>query len=422
MTFSIDTILEELYGLQRLGIKVGLEHTVQLLNEIGNPHKKLRLVHVAGTNGKGSTCSILTKILIDHGLKVGLYTSPHLRKFNERIKINGCQILDEYIATFFNENRAKINQIEATFFETTTAMAFNYFKDQEVEYAVIETGLGGRLDSTNVIIPKVCGITSISLDHTEILGDTIEEIAIEKAGIIKQGVPTFTFDQKPSVLEILKDEADKKNSNLYITAESEIDVIKSGEDVTFFNYSGLEFELPLIGYHQVKNCVLAINIAKKLLGSSFDISKVKKSVKTIKWPGRLEKIKNKNMYYDVAHNVEGISAMIKTISKSHANKKIIGLFSLKSEKNIRPICNVIKNNFETLILCHDENGYLSKTTVLEKILNENNIKCFSVSSVKKGVEALEKYNDDYVKIIFGSHYIAEEVYNVVGKHFDTTNN
>ena len=422
MTFSIDTILEELYGLQRLGIKVGLEHTVQLLNEIGNPHKKLRLVHVAGTNGKGSTCSILTKILIDHGLKVGLYTSPHLRKFNERIKINGCQILDEYIATFFNENRAKINQIEATFFETTTAMAFNYFKDQEVEYAVIETGLGGRLDSTNVIIPKVCGITSISLDHTEILGDTIEEIAIEKAGIIKQGVPTFTFDQKPSVLEILKDEADKKNSNLYITAESEIDVIKSVEDVTFFNYLGLEFELPLIGYHQVKNCVLAINIAKKLLGSSFDISKVKKSVKTIKWPGRLEKIKNKNMYYDVAHNVEGISAMIKTISKSHANKKIIGLFSLKSEKNIRPICNVIKNNFETLILCHDENGYLSKTTVLEKILNENNINCFSVSSVKKGVEALEKYNDDYVKIIFGSHYIAEEVYNVVGKHFDTTNN
>ena len=172
MAFSIDTTLEELYSLQRLGIKVGLEHTIQLLNEIGNPHKKLKLVHVAGTNGKGSTCSILTKILIGHGLKVGLYTSPHLKKFNERIQINDCQISDEYIATFFNENRAKINEIEATFFETTTAMAFNYFKDQAVDYAVIETGLGGRLDSTNVIIPKVCGITSISLDHTDILGDT----------------------------------------------------------------------------------------------------------------------------------------------------------------------------------------------------------------------------------------------------------
>jgi dihydrofolate synthase/folylpolyglutamate synthase len=422
MTFSIDTILEELYSLQRLGIKVGLEHTVQLLNEIGNPHKKLRLVHVAGTNGKGSTCSILTKILIDHGLKVGLYTSPHLKKFNERIKINDSQISDEYIATFFNENKTKINEIEATFFETTTALAFNYFKDQVVDYAVIETGLGGRLDSTNVIIPKVCGITSISLDHTEILGDTVEKIAVEKAGIIKEGVPTFTFEQKPSVLEILKKEADKKNSNLDITAESEIDVIKSGEDGTFFNYSGLEFELHLIGDHQVKNCVLAINIAKKLLGSSFDISTVKKSVKTIKWPGRLEKIKNKNMYYDVAHNVEGIGAMIKTISNSHADKKVVGLFSLKSDKNIKPICNVIKNNFETIILCHDKSGYLSKATVLEKILNENNIKCFCVSSVKKGVEALEKYNDDYVKIIFGSHYIAKEVYTATGKHFDTTNN
>ena len=128
------------------------------------------------------------------------------------------------------------------------------------------------------------------------------------------------------------------------------------------------------------------------------------------------------MYYDVAHNVEGISAMIKTISKSHADKKVVGLFSLKSDKNIKPICNVIKNNFETIILCHDKSGYLTKTTVLEEILNENNIKCFSVSSVKKGVEALEKYNDDYVKIIFGSHYIAEEVYTATGKHFDTTNN
>ena len=422
MAFSINTILEELYSLQRLGIKVGLEHTVQLLDQIGNPHKKLRLIHVAGTNGKGSTCSILTKILIDHGLKVGLYTSPHLKKFNERIQINNCQISDEYIANFFNKNRATINEIKATFFETTTAMAFNYFKDQVVDYAIIETGLGGRLDSTNVIIPKVCGITSISLDHTEILGDTVEKIAVEKAGIIKEGVPTFTFEQKPSVLEILRKEADKKKSNLDITAESEIDVTKSGEDGTLFNYSGLEFELHLIGDHQVKNCVLAINISKKLLGSSFDISKVKKSVKTIKWPGRLEKIDNKNMYYDVAHNVEGISAMIKTISNSHADKKVVGLFSLKSDKNIIPICNVIKNNFEIIILCHDKSGYLTRTTVLEKILNENNIKCFSVYSVKEGVEALEGYSGDYIKIIFGSHYIAEEVYTAVGKYFDTTNN
>ena len=422
MTSSINTILKELYNLQRFGIKVGLEHTVQFLDKIDNPHKNLRLIHVAGTNGKGSTCLILTKILIDHGFKVGLYTSPHLKKFNERIQINHCQISDEYIATFFNDNREKINKIEATFFETTTAMAFYYFKDQAVDYAVIETGLGGRLDSTNVIIPKVCGITSISLDHTEILGDTIEQIATEKAGIIKHGVPILTYWQRPSVLEVLKKEADKKNSKLDIITDGEIDIIKSDEGGTFFKYSGLVFELPLIGDYQVKNCVLAIRIAKKLLGSLFDSSKVKKSVKTIKWPGRLEQIKNKNMYYDVAHNAEGIRAMIKTISKFHPDKKIIGLFSLKSDKNIKDICNVIKNNFETIIICHDKNGYLLKATVLEKRLNENNTKCFSTSSVKIGIEALERYGDDYVKIIFGSHYIAEEVYTAVGKYFDTTNN
>ena len=422
MTSSIDTILKELYSLNRLGIKVGLGHTIQLLNEIGNPHKKLRLVHVAGTNGKGSTCSILAKILIDHGFKVGLYTSPHLRKFNERIKVNHYQISDDYIATFFRDNKAKINKIEATFFETTTAMAFNYFKDQAVDYAVIETGLGGRLDSTNVITPKVCGITSISLDHTEILGDTIEKIAAEKAGIIKYGVPILTYWQRSSVLEVLSREADKKNSKLDVVKGSEIDIKKSDKDGTFFKYSDLEFELPLIGDYQIKNCVLAINIAKKLLGSLFDSSKVKKSVKTIKWPGRLEKLKNKNIYFDVAHNVEGIAAMIKTISKIHPGKKIIGLFSLKSDKNIKAICNVIKNNFETIILCHDKNGHLLEATVLEKILNENNIKCFSTSSVNVGVESLEKYSDGYVKIIFGSHYIAEEVYTALGKYFDTTNN
>ena len=192
MASSINTILEELYSLQRLGIKVGLEHTVQLLDQIGNPHKKLRLIHVAGTNGKGSTCSILTKILIDHGLKVGLYTSPHLKKFNERIQINNCQISDEYIANFFNKNRATINEIKATFFETTTAMAFKYFKDQAVDYAVIETGLGGRLDSTNVIIPKVCGITSISFSPTKPQRDTLYKAGVNPiANIPGAGVILF---------------------------------------------------------------------------------------------------------------------------------------------------------------------------------------------------------------------------------------
>ena len=422
MTFNINVILEELYSLQRLGIKVGLEHTAQLLDEIGEPHKKLRLVHIAGTNGKGSTCSILARILTYHGFKVGLYTSPHLQKFNERIQINGVQIPNDYIASFFSNNKEKIDKIKTTFFETTTAMAFNYFKDQAVDYAIIETGLGGRLDSTNVIIPKICGITSISLDHMDILGDTVEKIAVEKAGIIKEGVPILTFEQKLSILKIIREEANEKKSPLDISMDDEITIIKSDKKGTLFTYSNLVIEMPLIGDHQVKNCVLAINIAKKLLLGSFDKKKVKNAVKTIKWPGRLEAIKNKNMYFDVAHNLEGIVAMINTISKTNYNKKLIGLFSIKSDKDIDSIFEIIKNNFEKIILCHDKSGYLLKNTVLKKIFNKNNINCKSVNSVQKGVQELESYNNNYVKVIFGSHYIANEVYNAVGKHFDRTNN
>ena len=177
MSSSIKLILKDLFALQRLGIKVGLDHTEELLKAIGNPHLSLNCIHIAGTNGKGTTCAIINRILIESGLTVGLYTSPHLVNFNERIQVNSQKISDHDIAQFMAENIVNIKKTNTTFFETTTAMAFDYFNKKSVDIAVIETGLGGRLDSTNVISPLVCGITSISLDHTDILGDTIEKIS-----------------------------------------------------------------------------------------------------------------------------------------------------------------------------------------------------------------------------------------------------
>ena len=168
MTSNIKLILKDLFKLQRLGIKVGLEHTEELLKAIGDPHLNLDCIHIAGTNGKGSTCAIINRILIESGLNVGLYTSPHLVNFNERIRVNNQEISDHDIALFMKENMIHIKKIKATFFETTTAMALDYFNKKSVDIAIIETGLGGRLDSTNVISPLVCGITSISLDHTDI--------------------------------------------------------------------------------------------------------------------------------------------------------------------------------------------------------------------------------------------------------------
>ena len=197
--------LQYLYNLNRLGIKVGLQHTRDLLSVNNNPEKKINTIHIAGTNGKGSTCSMINSILLHKGLKVGIYTSPHLIRFNERIKVNNEEINDEYIISFLKKNKKNIEKIKSTFFETTTVMAFSYFQHKKVDVAIIETGLGGRLDSTNVLEPKITAITSISLDHRKILGETIKEISKEKSGIIKKNTPLVVSNQPRSAqLEIDK--------------------------------------------------------------------------------------------------------------------------------------------------------------------------------------------------------------------------
>jgi len=423
MKYNIDLILEELYGLQRLGIKVGLKHTVQLLDKIGNPHNKLKLIHIAGTNGKGSTCSMLSNILIEHGLKVGLYTSPHLLRFNERIQINGNHIPDDYIAQFFDKNRKHINFIKSTFFETTTALAFDYFYDKSVDIAIIETGLGGRLDSTNVISPIVCGISAISFDHTEILGDTIEKISKEKAGIIKEGIPVATFEQENKILQVINRTCIEKNTILEIIQNDEIIISKVDKKGTYFYYSSLEIELPLFGDHQVQNCSLAICLSKYALGAAVSPSKIKTAISKSIWKGRLEKISNNNLFYDVAHNYDGVKAMLNTINVLYPDKKKVGLFCIKSDKNILAICKLLKNNFKKLIVCSDKDGYLVKVSDLLSIMNENNIECLSVGSVEEGVSLLNEYNNpNYLNLIFGSHYIASEVYGSIGKYFDRTYN
>ena len=200
---DLSHILESLYELQRHGIKLGLEHTHRLLEFLGDPHKDLTLIHIAGTNGKGSTCAYIDSILRADGKKIGLYTSPHLIRFNERIRVNGIPIKDHEIIAFLEHAGATIKEIESTFFETTTAMALDHFKRHSVDVAVIETGVGGRLDSTNVIKPDLSVITSISMDHMEILGNTIEKIAEEKAGIIKEKTPVISVCQSKTVQKIL---------------------------------------------------------------------------------------------------------------------------------------------------------------------------------------------------------------------------
>ncbi|MDP3683322.1 MAG: Mur ligase family protein, partial [Ignavibacteria bacterium] len=188
---NIESTLEKLYALQMFGMKLGLQNIRKFLQLLGNPQNNLKCFHVAGSNGKGSTASFIASILQTAGFKTGLYTSPHFVKFNERIRINGIEIEDEFIASFYNDHEQFINENKLTFFEVTTALAFTYFSEKKVKYAVIETGLGGRLDATNVLKPLAVVLTSISLEHTQYLGNTIEEIATEKAAIIKPKSKVF---------------------------------------------------------------------------------------------------------------------------------------------------------------------------------------------------------------------------------------
>ena len=212
----IDSTLEYLYQLHNRGIKLGLENINKILRECNNPHNEFKSIHLAGTNGKGSTASIIAKILQNSGKKVGLYTSPHLINFNERIRINGVPISNNDIISFTKTYKDFFEQNSITFFEATTAMAFDYFRKNEIDIAIVETGLGGRLDSTNVLLPIPTVITEIDYDHTHLLGETVEEITAEKCGIIKNSIPNTTINTKSNIVEVIDKFSTKQNTKTII--------------------------------------------------------------------------------------------------------------------------------------------------------------------------------------------------------------
>ena len=301
---KIDNLLAHLYGLRRLGIKVGLEHTNELLRRCGSPHRGLKTIHIAGTNGKGSTAAMIQAILRENGLKVGLYTSPHLISFNERIRINGLPISDEYIIEFMARFNSVIDAVEATFFEATTVLALHYFLNQEVDVAVIETGLGGRLDSTNVIDPELTIITSIDLDHQQLLGETLIDIAVEKAGIIKKQTPVLVCSQTPEVMDVIRKKAQENNAPIIYSNDPK--KINIDHHSTGFELDKKQYFVPLIGAHQAINAGLAIRAVMHHC-PEMKKTEIQSGLSNTKWFGRFQPLLKKlPIYYDVAHNPGGI--------------------------------------------------------------------------------------------------------------------
>jgi dihydrofolate synthase / folylpolyglutamate synthase len=259
---TLDYLYQNLPMFQRVGasaIKPDLQNTLALCSKLGNPHLKFKSIHVAGTNGKGSTSHMLASILQSSGYKTGLYTSPHLKSFTERIRINGAEISKNYIVEFVKNIHPLIEKIKPSFFEITVAMAFDYFAAQYVDVAIIEVGLGGRLDSTNVITPELSVITNIGWDHTDILGNTLQQIASEKAGIIKEGIPVVISERQAEIDAVFKDKAVELNAPLFFAEDNfRAKTHKAGEQIVFDIFEGdrslfSNLHLQLQGLYQEKN-------------------------------------------------------------------------------------------------------------------------------------------------------------------------
>ncbi|NQV38244.1 MAG: bifunctional folylpolyglutamate synthase/dihydrofolate synthase [Candidatus Marinimicrobia bacterium] len=413
---TINDRFSYLYALERKGIKVGLSHTKELLARCGNPHVSFPSIHIAGTNGKGSTSAMIDSILRTAGYKVGLYTSPHLIRFNERVRVNGIPISDEDIIQFIDQYHQDFENIDSTFFETTTSLAFWCFSKQKVDIAIIETGLGGRLDSTNVITPKISVITPVDKDHKEILGSDIREIAREKAGIIKKGVPLVLAMQSPKVKETILEIARKMKSQVYNLEEpSDITVSKTE---TSFQWDSKNFKTSLIGSYQAQNAALAMKTVS-LFDNRITRTQMREALNRVVWPGRMQVMSSSPwILYDVAHNAHGLINVLDSI-RQMSNQKPLGVISIKEDKDIADIADVIRNKFEHLIVTSDSNVGVMSAELLEDGLRLHDIHANKIKSMEKAVAWLKTHlKENQLGLIFGSHYIGKATFNAFEFSFD----
>ncbi|NCQ18666.1 MAG: hypothetical protein COZ80_05420 [Ignavibacteria bacterium CG_4_8_14_3_um_filter_37_9] len=411
---NIEKTLAKLYNLQIFGMKFGLENIRKFLQVLGNPQNNLKCFHIAGSNGKGSTASFIASILQTAGFKTGLYTSPHFVRFNERIRINGEEIDDEYIASFYDKHELFINENKLTFFEVTTALAFTYFSEKKVNYAVIETGLGGRLDATNVLKPLAVVLTSISLEHTQHLGNTIEKIATEKAAIIKPKTKVFLGILPGKADEIIQQKCEEVDSELF---ELEDYIIKRD---TYLELYTEELDIdrldsPLHGYYQKYNAALATLVVNKTLGLE-DLSVIANGLKNVvdntKIQGRYEIVsENPKIIFDSAHNPEGVEGFLSEFQKEKSTyKKTHLLFGVMKDKEIELMLSKMNRAFDEY---HFVNLPFERAEKKENLLTIANTLKLTANVVDDPTEFYLHFeknkNSGECLVVLGSMYLVGEI-------------
>ncbi|MDQ1267136.1 MAG: Bifunctional folylpolyglutamate synthase/dihydrofolate synthase [Bacteroidota bacterium] len=423
--------LELLFSLHRFGIRPGLDRTLRLAEFAGNPHLTFPTIHVAGTNGKGSVTSMIASILVEAGYKTGLYTSPHLIRFNERIRIDGKQIPDEKIIEYTQKLLPETLSIGGTFFEITTVMAFKWFAECNADIAIIETGLGGRFDSTNIIKPLVSIITNIDFDHKEYLGDTLQEIAFEKAGIIKPNTPVIISDKNNITAPVFNKKANECDSKIiYISDYYRGEIINSNPglsqtcNISTPDKSYKDLKLELAGNHQLNNLLTAI-AALDLIKKDFHIeeNQVRKGFHNIRKNtgirARIELIRDTPpLIIDVAHNPDSFSRLFETIKQcGYMDKKWSLVFAVMEDKDIENILSIIKPDIEHLIITKPKIDRAASTGKISEIARN---KGYQNIIVYPDVEEAVRFTIDSKNptIIAGSFYLIGEALQVLSEYFE----
>lgn len=411
---NIETALNKLFSLHQFGVKLGLENITNLLNFIGNPQEKLKVFHIAGSNGKGSTASFLSSILMEAGYKVGQFTSPHFVKFNERIRINGFEIADEYVADFVEDLDSYITEFRPTFFELTTALAFKYFAESNVDFVVLETGLGGRLDATNTVIPLASIITTISLEHSHILGNSLQRIAFEKSGIIKQNTPIF--------VGLIPSEAEQEISKAAVAKSSKMfklnKYIIAGKDFVSIDIGRNNVKLyttPLRGYHQLNNAALAILAVSKII-AEIEVKNILDGIDNViinsGISGRYEIYEQKpRIIFDSAHNPEGIDSFIDEYKKEWLGyKKRVVIFSAMKDKNTLAMIKKIKNYFDKIYFT---NINYERAATAEQLLEIAETADVNAEKLIDKTGFIKNFKNNYSKddclVVIGSIYLLGEI-------------
>ena len=412
--------LENLYNLRRAGIRLRLSHTRALLKKLGDPHTKFRSVLVGGTNGKGSVCAFISSVLMEAGFKTGLYTSPHLIDFTERFIVDGEQIGKSKLASLFEQLVPVVDEMgldsslgEPSFFEVVTAMAFKYFAEENVDFAVVEVGLGGRLDATNVLTPEVSAITNIGLDHTELLGDNLDEIAREKAGIIKEGTHLVTAETKIEAKQVIKDDCMEKGARMHTIGEG---IILSKTGPQTFDLEGIRthrnLSLGLNGGFQQTNAAIAVTVLDALNEKGIEISfqAIRLGLQKVTWPGRYEKIPGKpEVILDCAHNPAGAKTLVDSLRQDYGNKKHVFMLGVSDYKDVDGIITELSPLMADAVVAASTHPHAMKPVELARKLKICGVTAHTAGTIPEALgKARELSGENGLIVVAGSIFFVGE--------------